>query len=160
MNNWPRQSQCLKLFGNPTRPGWAAEHLVPVAVPFAMHMDSISIHSIQVNRIAATSLSRILVNIWNLCEHKQENVCDCGCDVYSGCWAVRPIRGGSAWSMHSFGLAIDLNAPENPLGASESKTLFASDSPVVTAFKQEGWVWGGDWRGRRDAMHFQCAIVG
>src|SRR4051812_3757433 len=159
-NQWPKQSQCLKLFGNPTRPGRAAEHLVPVATPFRMHMDEVPIHSIQVNKIAASSLSRVLVNIWNACGHSPDMVGKCGCDVYSGCWAVRPIRGGSTWSMHSFGLAIDINAPKNGLAQPASRTLFQEDSLVVKAFKQERWVWGGDWKGRRDAMHFQAAVVG
>jgi hypothetical protein len=159
-NTWPKQSQCLKLFGNPSRPGWASEHLVPVATPFPMHMDDLPIHSIQVNKIAAASLSRVLINIWNACGHNVSQVGDCGCDVYSGCWAVRPIRGGRTWSMHSFGLAIDVNAPENGLAEPASRTLFQADSIPVKAFKQENWVWGGDWKGRRDAMHFQAAIVG
>jgi hypothetical protein len=159
MNKWPKQSECMKLFGNPSWPGWAAEHLVPVATPFEMHMDEIPIHSIKVNRIAASSLSRVLVAIWNNCGHSQLNVDKCGCGVYSGCWAVRPIRGGRTPSMHSFGLAIDINAPANGLAQPVTRTLFKPDSLVVKAFKDEGWVWGGDWRGRRDAMHFQAAVV-
>jgi hypothetical protein len=159
MNKWPKQSECMKLFGNPSRPGWAAEHLVPVATPFEMHMDDIPIHSIQVNKIAAASLSRVLVAIWNNCGHSQINVDKCGCGVYSGCWAVRSIRGGRTPSMHSFGLAIDINAPANGLAQPVTRTLFKPDSLVVHAFKNEGWIWGGDWRGRRDAMHFQAAVV-
>jgi hypothetical protein len=159
MNKWPKQSECMKLFGNPSWPGWAAEHLVPVETPFEMHMDEIPIHSIKVNRIAASSLSRVLVAIWNNCGHSQLNVDKCGCGVYSGCWAVRPIRGGRTPSMHSFGLAIDINAPANGLAQPVTRTLFKPDSLVVKAFKDEGWVWGGDWRGRRDAMHFQAAVV-
>jgi hypothetical protein len=159
MAKWPKQSDCLRLFGNPSAPGWTSEHLVPIATPFAMHMDEIPIHSIKVNKIAAASLSRVLTTIWNACGHDQARVGECGCDVYSGCFAVRPIRGGRSPSMHSFGLAIDINAPENQLAAPARDTLFQSDSVVTRAFKAEGWIWGGDWRGRRDAMHFQAAIV-
>jgi hypothetical protein len=159
-NDWPYQSECLDMFGNPSAPGWSSQWLVPIATPFQMHMDDIPIHSIKVNRIAATSLSRVLTSIWNACGHDVGTVKKCGCSVYSGCWAVRPIRGGRTPSMHSFGLAIDINAPENGLAEPVSRTVFKPDSLVVKAFKQEGWVWGGDWRGRRDAMHFQAAIVG
>jgi hypothetical protein len=160
MNKWPKQSQCLRLFGNPSTPGWASEHLVPMATPFQMHMDDIPIHSIKVNKVAAASLSRVLTSIWNACGHVEANVGKCGCDVYSGCWAVRPIRGGHTPSMHSYGLAIDINAPANGLAQPEKRTLFKPDSLVVKAFKAENWVWGGDWKGRRDAMHFQAAVVG
>jgi hypothetical protein len=156
----PLQSECYERFGNPSSSGWSSEWLIPVATPFEMHMDDIPINSIRVNKIAAASLSRVLIAIWNACGHVQANVCKCGCDVYSGCWAVRPIRGGRTPSMHSFGLAIDINAPANGLAEPVSRTLFKPDSLVVKAFKTEGWVWGGDWRGRRDAMHFQFARVG
>jgi hypothetical protein len=159
-NDWPHQSECLEEFGNPSEPGWTSQWLVPIATPFQMHMDEIPIKSIKVNRIAAASLSRVLTNIWNACGHNINTVNKCGCGVYSGCWAVRPIRGGRSPSMHSFGLAIDINAPANGLAEPVSRTIFKPDSLVVKAFKQEGWVWGGDWRGRRDAMHFQAAIVG
>jgi hypothetical protein len=160
VNDWPYQSECLDTFGNPSEPGWAAQWLVPIATPFPMHMDEIPIRSIKVNKIAAASLSRVLTNIWNACGHDVSTVNKCGCGVYSGCWAVRPIRGGRTPSMHSFGLAIDINAPANGLAEPVSRTVFKPDSLVVKAFKQEGWVWGGDWRGRRDAMHYQAAIVG
>lgn len=160
VNEWPYQSECLETFGNPTEPAWAAQWLVPIATPFPMHMDDIPIRSIKVNKIAAASLSRVLTNIWNACGHNVSTVNKCGCGVYSGCWAVRPIRGGRTPSMHSFGLAIDINAPANGLAQPASRTLFKPDSLVVKAFKQENWVWGGDWRGRRDAMHMQAAIVG
>jgi hypothetical protein len=33
-NQWPKQSQCLKFVREPESPGWASEHLVPVATPF------------------------------------------------------------------------------------------------------------------------------
>jgi hypothetical protein len=159
-NKWPKQSDCLRLFGNPTSAGWSSQHLVPVAIPFQMHMDEVPVHSISINKIAAASLSRVLTTIWNACDHQQTNVGKCGCEVFSGSFAVRPIRGGKAMSMHSFGLAIDIDAPRNGLAEPASRTFFQSDSVVVRAFKSERWTWGGDWRGRRDAMHFQAAIVG
>jgi len=61
--------------------------------------------------------------------------------------------------MHSYGCAIDLDAPRNFFH--EQHPHFSDIPQVVDAFKNEGWVWGGDWSGRsKDGMHFQAARVG
>lgn len=156
----PKQSECLKLFGNPNARGWLAKNTSHVAVPWAMHMGDIPIKSIVINKVAADSLTRVLAAIWATCEKSQSKIHFAGCDCFSGSFAVRPIRGGHTPSMHSYALAVDINAPANPLGADEGHTMFKHDSVVTEAFKVEGWVWGGDWNGRRDAMHFQFAAVG
>ena len=69
-----------------------------------------------------------------------------------------PMRGGIALSMHSYGVAIDWDAEENPQHS--AKHLFREDSLIVVKFKEENWVWGGDWGGSSiDAMHVQAARV-
>lgn len=80
----------------------------------------------------------------------------------------RPIVDSRQLSKHAFGLAVDINPRKNPYikgdlvlppGASydvsDPETLLP-DSPVVKAFKEHGWEWGGDWTGEKvDYMHFQ-----
>jgi len=67
-----------------------------------------------------------------------------------GCRAVRGSK--TTPSNHSWGLAIDINAPSNPMG----KT-FRSDIPpgVVAMWWDCGFYWGGWYRTRPDAMHFE-----
>jgi hypothetical protein len=72
-----------------------------------------------------------------------------------GCWSVRyKATAARKVSLHAYGLAVDINPETNPL----SKTL-VTDMPgeFVEAFKREGFVWGGDFSGTKDAMHFQYA---
>lgn len=162
MADLPLQSDCLKLFGNPNSPGWLAKNTTRVPVPWNMSMGPTPIRFITINNIAADSLAAVIKKIWDRCDHAQGAIHHAGCDCFSGSYypGGRLIRGGKILSMHSYALAVDINAPLNPLGASADRTLFKSDSLVVQAFKEEGWVWGGDWKGRRDAMHFQFARVG
>lgn len=160
MADLPLQSDCLRLFGNPNSPGWLAKNTTRVPVPWRMTMGDIPIRSIVINKIAAASLATVLNAIWQRCGQSQSGIHFVGCDCFSGSFAVRPIRGGHTPSMHSYALAVDINAPANPLGADAAHTFFQPDSLVVQEFKQAGWVWGGDWSGRRDAMHFQWARVG
>lgn len=74
---------------------------------------------------------------------------------FSGTYNYRPIRGSSRLSCHAFGAAIDFDAEHLPLG----KNIPASEMPeiVVKCFKDQGFFWGGDYTGRKDAMHFQLA---
>jgi hypothetical protein len=56
-------------------------------------------------------------------------------------------------SLHSWGLAVDLNAFENGLGK-EPKL-----SPgFVKCFTDAGFDWGGTWK-RKDGMHFELAKI-
>ena len=159
MTPWPKQSECLKKFGNPFADGWAAKHLVRVTPPYAIAMGDVHIPAISINKIAAESLTRVLARILDLCDHDPKKIAAGHCNCFSGSFALRSIRGKSAISMHAFGLAIDFDAPNNGLGQPKKKTFFKPDSVLVRAFKEEGWVWGGDWHGRRDAMHVQAAVV-
>jgi D-alanyl-D-alanine carboxypeptidase len=78
-------------------------------------------------------------------------------------------KGTGSWSMHSFGLAVDLNPIENPyvgcgrvshrtsipyLNRSRLRRGMVTPS-VVRAFASIGWGWGGAWTGNtQDYMHF------
>ena len=70
-----------------------------------------------------------------------------------GCWNVRYKRTATGEvSMHALGLAVDINADTNPLGP----TLVTDMPPAfVDAFRAQGFTWGGDFQGAKDAMHFQ-----
>jgi hypothetical protein len=159
VNKWPHQRDCLKRFGNPFTYGWVVEHLAHVVPPFAISMGSVHVASIPVNKIAADSLTRVLARIADACSHDPVQIAAGHCNCFSGSFALRNMRGLNTISMHAFGLAIDWDAGHNALGAKEEHTFFKPDSLLVQAFKSEGWIWGGDWRGRRDAMHVQAAIV-
>jgi D-alanyl-D-alanine carboxypeptidase len=78
-------------------------------------------------------------------------------------------RGTGSWSMHAYGLAVDLNPVENPyVGCGQSRDPSAAryrDRSVhrrgmvtrraIAAFRSIGWGWGGAWAGNtKDYMHF------
>jgi D-alanyl-D-alanine carboxypeptidase len=82
----------------------------------------------------------------------------------------RRVSGSRSWSMHAFGLAIDVNPIENPyvlggrvqppagrdyLNRSRGRAGMAVEGGVlVEAFAARGWKWGGRWTGSRDYQHF------
>lgn len=72
--------------------------------------------------------------------------------TWDGTFAFRAIRGDTHLSVHAFGAAIDLNAKTNPLGEPGDMS-----PEVVGVFRHFGFLWGGDFHGRKDPMHFQYA---
>ena len=75
-----------------------------------------------------------------------------------------------SWSMHAYGLAIDVNPVENPyLLAGQPRPpagrryldrsrvrpgMAVAGGVLVRAFESRGWKWGGRWRGSPDYQHF------
>ena len=73
-------------------------------------------------------------------------------------YCFRKVRGSdSVVSNHSSGTAIDLNSIKHPLGKVD--TFSASKVPMLRALvRKYGLRWGGDYSGRKDAMHFEVDI--
>jgi hypothetical protein len=82
----------------------------------------------------------------------------------------RFVSGTSRWSMHAFGLAIDVNPVENPYisGGRASppagrryldrdrarRGMAVTGGALVSAFAAVGWRWGGLWSAAADYQHF------
>lgn len=76
----------------------------------------------------------------------------------------------SRWSEHAFGRAVDVNPFHNPYVKDETVIpelatsyvdrddrragMLFSGGPVVSAFEEAGWIWGGTWSSALDYMHF------
>lgn len=69
--------------------------------------------------------------------------------TWDGCFVLRNKRGLSSLSMHSWGLAVDINAFENQLNQVPKLS-----KQFVKCFTDAGLVWGGEWS-RKDGMHFE-----
>jgi hypothetical protein len=73
--------------------------------------------------------------------------------TWDGCFNIRKKRGLASMSLHSWGIAIDVNAFEN--GLNQTPKL----SPgFVKCFTDAGFEWGGTWK-RKDGMHFELSKI-
>ncbi len=90
-------------------------------------------------------------------------------------FCFRPVPGNnSKLSLHSYGVAVDINPVQNPyvvgdkILPSEGKAYINRD-PVrkgmivegdacFRAFVDRGWTWGGSWKYYKDYQHFQKEI--
>lgn len=84
----------------------------------------------------------------------------------------RAITGGTAWSNHSYGRAIDINPVQNPYISRSGAVYPPNGAPYVDrtqhapgmihagdaterAFTTRGWTWGGSWNTPIDYQHFE-----
>lgn len=94
-------------------------------------------------------------------------------DNNTSAFDCRDVTGGSSWSEHSYGTAIDINPRQNPY-VKGSVVLPANGRPwidrtpvrrgmitpsgvVTRAFAAIGWGWGGDYRSLKDYQHFSAS---
>lgn len=71
--------------------------------------------------------------------------------TWDGCFNIRRKRGARSASLHSWGLAIDINAAWNGFGKPPTMS-----KELVACFTDAGFDWGGRWK-KPDGMHFQLA---
>ncbi len=89
-------------------------------------------------------------------------------DNNSSAFNFRVIANTNKLSLHSFGRAVDINPVQNPViyptgivapeGAvyrPKNNGTFTAKHPVVQAFVQRGWHWGGNFEQPKDYHHFE-----
>jgi len=102
------------------------------------------------------SLFRVLTRV--LEHYGQEEISRLKLDVWGGCLSVRQMRGGTDYSMHSWGIAIDYDPVNNQLKWNKEKASFAKPdyNEWWKIWEDEGWVSLGRAK-NYDWMHVQAA---
>jgi hypothetical protein len=130
-------SRALAAYGDPVREA----NMMRFIVPYELRIPSMP-QAIYCNRDLASPLLLALTNVHN--RGVQREIV-----TWDGCFCIRKKRTSQSLSLHSWGVAIDINAAWNPQGKSSSQNPI-----LVQCFKDAGFDWGGDWD-IPDAMHFQ-----
>ena len=146
VNPWPRPnaSALTEFFGEPGD----ESNLVNLSVAgLGVEYDGNPVATVRCNKHVAASLGRVLAEI-----AKSEHASIL--KEYAGVFNFRKKRGGTSYSLHAYGAAIDLD-PEN--NAMRDSWPMRSTMPldVMEMFAKEGWKSGGAWWGY-DSMHFEC----
>jgi hypothetical protein len=135
---------CLTKFGKPTTQN--AHYMTLFTFPKALrdHIPALPTR-IYCHQLLAGPLRRALDNV---------AAAGLGSEIktWDGCFNIRwQRRYAGVWSLHSWGLAIDINASTNQLGQKSTMSL-----ALVDCFERAGFDWGGHWR-VPDGMHFQLS---
>jgi hypothetical protein len=149
-------AEMMERYGRPNQSG---TYLTSVLMPFPMRLawDTATVvrlircHEKEANRVRAI-FDQILK------AYGPEQVKALGIDLFGGCFNFRQMRGGSDWSKHSWGTAIDLDPARNALHETKATARFARPeyAPMIDAFECNGWASLG--RAKNfDWMHFEAA---
>ena len=134
-----------------------------------------------VNASAAADLDQVFRRLWEasfpmeqvlIVRSIDEDAPPTGDGNGTGSFVCRATTGGTSFSQHAYGLAIDVNTFQNPyqndgrvlpeLASSYLQReqvrpgMITADGPVVHAFREIGWSWGGEWTSLKDYQHFSA----
>lgn len=144
-----------KRYGNPFTDPKGFESAWMVAYPLSMwietHIPAMP-SKIYINRDIASILEVTLNRVIEVGVYKEIK-------TFDGCFNMRMVRGSKTRpSIHSWGLAIDLNAGHNPLGLNRLQCRERGLTPFTELFievwRDAGWTCGADFK-RPDLMHFE-----
>ena len=132
--------------------GWQASK-----VRSEIGIESFPIPGTNIKLACAKSVAPLLVGFSAEFHQLIEPIDEGGLDDWGYCF--RQVRGSTDnLSNHSSGTAIDLNATQHPLG--KVGTFPIEKVPMIRALaKKYGLIWGGDYRNRKDEMHFEIALT-
>ena len=85
-----------------------------------------------------------------------EKIVELGIDLFGGCFSFRAMRGGSDYSRHSWGIAIDLDPERNQLMETSKTARFARPeyNDMIDIFYKHGFASLGREK-NFDYMHFE-----
>ena len=152
---WPHDDTASKnaFYGNFHSPGWQDTQLTHYFPPFQMYYaKQPMLHGLLVHHKIVPALNLVFEEIWGRCGHEQAQVDKTGASDWGGCFNIRPIAGSGNWSNHSWACAVDISPGTNGFNTGHGSI----GTLVVDAFKRQNFLWGGDYHGRTDPMHFEA----
>ena len=97
---------------------------------------------------ALKALNRVLVD-WDYRTRRAD----------TGAYNCRQITGGTNYSLHAYGIAVDLNWSTNPYGRTLVTDMAIGMIEAIEGIRTAGgvqvWRWGGRYSNNKDAMHFE-----
>jgi hypothetical protein len=138
-------AQCSKKWGDPALVENELKYMTVWDVPTHLEIGVIP-KKLYCNKIMIAPLIQAFTNLIDRDFVKELK-------TFDGCFNVRRKRGLTTMSLHSWGIAIDVNAAWN--GLHKTPQLSAG---FVKCFTDAGFDWGGTWK-RKDGMHFQLKSI-
>jgi hypothetical protein len=158
-NNWPmqRQDALIAFYGQPGDSNQLTRIQLPYPHKLAWEKRTI-LNSFTCHKKVHDSMKAVLTKVLEV--YGIEEIQRLGLDIWSGCVNVRQMRGGTEWSMHSWGIAVDYDDTNNQLKWGRDRARFARPEydKWWQCWEEEGW----ESLGRKknyDWMHVQAAKI-
>jgi len=148
------QRYIRKFYGEP-----GPENLVRIKLPYEMRIawnPSKTVKSIMCHKKVAKNMKKIFKE--TLEHYGYDRIVELGLDLYGGCYNKRRMRGANRWSLHSWGIAFDLDPAHNQLKWHKPKARLSHKEyePFWEIVERNGATSLGRERDY-DWMHFQFA---
>lgn len=138
---------CRKKFGEPTAVSFEPTHMELWDVPNDINIKIPTLpNKIYCNKLMIAALEKAFRNV--IARNLTKEI-----KTWDGCFNIRKKRGQKTMSIHSWALAIDINAAWNAFGAKPTMS-----AELVKCFTDAGFDWGGTWA-KADGMHFQLKSI-
>ena len=135
-NSWPSQSpqsEIIRVFGEP------GQNQARISLPFPHKLSwktTSVINSFSCHEKVHDSLERVLARVFEY--YGLDEIQRLRLDLWGGCLNVRKMRGGTQYSMHSWGIALDYDPVRNKLKWGRDKANFAKKiRQIVTLTKED-----------------------
>lgn len=150
---WPKQSGVSTHFGK------VGENQAMLTLPYPMRLawdKKVTVTRVSLHEKVIRSAERVMNRVADAYDEKQRKLL--GLDLHGGTLNVRKMRGGTAWSMHSWGIAWDFDPERNQLKWTRAMARLAKADCVTfwRLWAEEGWLSLGQARDY-DWMHVQAA---
>jgi hypothetical protein len=147
--------QLISKYGKPNVTGQG--YLVTINLPYPMRLAwdlNTKVSRISCHKLVADKFIAVFNDL--LKHYGYAKIVELGIDLFGGCFNFRKMRGGSDWSRHSWGVAIDLDPARNLLKETSKTARFSRPEykPMIDIFYKHGFVSLGVEK-NYDWMHFE-----
>lgn len=146
--------QIIAIYGKPNQQG---SYLTTIQLPYPMRLawdKKTTVKTMRCHKLVADDFQKVFAEI--LAHYGLAKIQELGIDLFGGCFNFRAMRGGSDYSRHSWGIAIDLDPERNQLKETSKTARFARAEyqPMIDIFYRHGFVSLGREK-NYDWMHFE-----
>jgi hypothetical protein len=151
-------AELMAKYGMPNQEG---SYLTSAKIPFNLKLawdTPVTVNKIRCHKTEAQTITTIFTEILNY--YGLEKIQALRIDLFGGCFSFRAMRGGTSWSRHSWGLAIDLDPDRNKLKETSKTARFAriEYKPMIDIFESHQWLSLGRLK-NYDWMHFERGTI-
>jgi hypothetical protein len=148
-------NEIVKKYGKPneTGEGYLTTILLPYPMKLAWDLDT-KVSKMRCHKLAAEPFLKVFNDL--LAHYGLKEIERLGIDLFGGCFNYRKMRGGTSWSKHAWGIALDLDPARNKLKETAKTARFARPEyqPMIDIFYRHGFISLGIEKGY-DWMHFE-----
>jgi hypothetical protein len=147
-------NKIIAKYGKPNQQG---SYLTTIQLPYPMRLawdKKTTVKTMRCHKLVADDFQKVFADL--LAHYGLAKIQELGIDLFGGCFNFRAMRGGSDYSRHSWGIAIDLDPERNQLKETSKTARFARAEyqPMIDIFYKHGFVSLGREK-NYDWMHFE-----